>query len=208
MGALNYDDFLYVNSEDGTVTKIYYIEFMEEPAGFQNEIRTLCPDPSNLMANISGTDFILDWDYDDSGLEFGFVILRDGVAIDTIPFTTYTDKDLVIGETYQYSVYAFNEFGNSGDITLNVIMTSSTSIDKPNIQIYPSVTRDKVYFTNLPENSQMMLSDLSGRTLLIIRDARQLQDGLSLQSYADGMYLIRLISGNEFLKSVKIIKMQ
>jgi hypothetical protein len=208
-GNLKFDDFLYVTSEDGSVTKVYQIEFILEPEGLNLAPRQLAPDPSNLvLVNVSedGAEATLQWDYD-FGMESGFVVMRDGVVADTVYTNSITDSGLVKSQTYQYSVYAFNEFGNSGDVSLTVVTnpTSAAVIDANEISVYPTVTRDRIHFLNLPSNSRVAVSDLTGRTLLV-RNARNLESGLSLQNYTNGIYLIRIMEDNKFLKSVKIIK--
>jgi hypothetical protein len=208
-GNLKYDDFLYVTSEDGSVTKIYQIDLILEPEGLNFAPRQLCPDPSNLvLVNVSqdGAEATLQWDYD-FGLEFGFVVMRNGMVVDTVYTNSIKDSGLVKSQTYQYSVYAFNEFGKSGDVSLTVIThpTSATTIDVNEISVYPTVTRDRIHFLNLPPNSRVAVSDLTGRTLLVL-NARNLESGLSLQNYPNGIYLVRVMEDNKFLKSVKIIK--
>jgi hypothetical protein len=207
-GTVRFDDFLFVTSEDKSETKVYFIQMANDPDGLKAELR-LCPDPSNLaLANVSsdGTEVTLVWDYD-SGLELGFVVVRDGAVIDTVVSATFTDKGLTKGATYEYSVYAYNEFGNSGSQTLSV-HASPVAIDHEyaeGISIFPTVTNNMIYFRNLHEGSQVYLTDLAGKTILIKR-ASELSDGLSLQPYAKGYYLIKVIHEHEFVQSVKVLR--
>jgi hypothetical protein len=73
------------------------------------------------------------------------------------------------------------------------------------ISIIPNPTADMVYFRNVPEDSRVLLVDLKGRNVLE-KSASELNGGLSLQPYANGLYLIRVMKGQEHIKSVKIIK--
>jgi hypothetical protein len=42
--------------------------------------------------------------------------------------------------------------------------------------------------------------------ILLVKNASELSSGLSLQPYVKGLYMIRVIHGQEFVKMVKIIK--
>ena len=84
----------------------------------------------------------------------------------------------------------------------------STALDQnpvDRINIYPSVTADMVYFKNIPVNYQIELVDLAGKTHLK-RNALELNGGLSLELYSNGVYLIRVIHEQELVKSVKVLK--
>jgi len=87
--------------------------------------------------------------------------------------------------------------------TLDATSVAQGTLDE--ISIYPNPTADRVYFENLPEDSRIVLLDMAGRSLLV-SDASKLNTGLSLQPYANGIYLIRVIHGQAFVKMVKILK--
>jgi hypothetical protein len=91
---------------------------------------------------------------------------------------------------------------------LTYTKVGATSVNQQSIEkinIYPSVTTDRVNFNNLPDNSRIELVDMVGRTLLV-KNASELQTGLSLQSYAQGLYLIQVMEGNNTIQSVKVLK--
>ena len=211
LGDLNLDDFLYVTSQDQSVTKIYFIQFIGEAEGLQTEFRTLAPAPSNLILTGVAADGMvasatISWNHD-SEMEFGFVITRNGAPVDTVAAATFTDQGLSKGATYQYSVYAYNEFGNSEAVALEVLAWPTAVEQKVanGISIYPNVTTDMVYFSNVPDNSRIVLIDLAGRNILV-KNASELKGGLSLQPYANGYYLIKVMKGHEYVESVKILK--
>jgi len=209
LGEMNYDDLLFVTSQDKSVTKAYLIQFTGEPEGLQAEIRTVAPAPTNLRADVpdEATSVNLAWDYE-SGLEFGFVISRDGVAIGSAFTNAFTDPNVVPKKMYQYSVHAYNEFGPSVSATIDVFTGDNTAVVQiPNdeISIYPSPTTDMVYFRNIPEGSRVVLTDMLGRNLLV-KEASELSSGLSLQPYDKGFYLISIFQGQKYVKSVKVLK--
>ncbi len=101
------------------------------------------------------------------------------------------------------SIYSAN-----ADVTLYARWNLSVAVNKvvfDEISIYPNPAADRVYFNNLPENSRIVLVDLLGRNI-IEKNASELSDGLSLQPYTNGYYLIRVIHGQEFVKTVKVLK--
>lgn len=98
----------------------------------------------------------------------------------------------------------------SVDRALNIEQTKEllTSIDENpiiDISVYPVITSDRIYFRNLQENSRVMLVDMVGRYLLE-KNASELAGGLSLQPYVNGLYIIRIANGQQWLESVKVIK--
>jgi uncharacterized repeat protein (TIGR02543 family) len=81
---------------------------------------------------------------------------------------------------------------------------ASKSVDDE-ISIYPNPATDWVYFNNVPENSRIVLVDMTGK-IIVEKNASDLGTGLSLQPFNSGLYLIRVLHGQELVKSVKILK--
>ena len=99
-------------------------------------------------------------------------------------------------------------YTENADVTLFAQWTDATSVTQgtlDKISIYPNPTADRVYFENLPEDSRIVLLDMSGKSLLVSH-ASKLSKGLSLQPYANGIYLVRVIHSEEIVKMVKILK--
>jgi hypothetical protein len=98
----------------------------------------------------------------------------------------------------------------SVDRALNIeqakeLLTSVGENPITDISVYPVITSDRIYFRNLPEDSHVMLIDMVGRILLLNR-ASELIGGMSLQTYTNGLYIVRVMLGHEHLQSVKVIK--
>jgi hypothetical protein len=169
-------------------------------------VRRLPPDPTNpRVVSVSATGTVsLTWDYD-FGLEFGFVIVRDGIVIDTVDTNQFV-QDLTLNNTYDYSIYAYNEFGNTEAVNLSVkVWPTSVENRENDISVYPSVTIDRIYFRNLPENSRIVVVDLAGRAILS-KSSVDLSDGLSLEPYAKGYYLVKVMKEHELVKMIKVVK--
>jgi uncharacterized repeat protein (TIGR02543 family) len=135
----------------------------------------------------------------DLSLPFGFGIIRNGYTFagwNTDANGTGTNYDP--GASYKM---------NAG-VTLYAMWTVSTAVDQfvtDETSIYPNPTDDCIFFRNVPEDSQVVLVDVSGRNLLL-KKASELEEGLSLQPYANGYYMIRVIHGQEYVSSAKVLK--
>ncbi|MCX6326934.1 MAG: T9SS type A sorting domain-containing protein [Bacteroidia bacterium] len=207
--VIAFDDFLEVTSGDGSVIKVYFLQFINEPVNIVQKIRGKVDAPTGLsLAYVSatGTELAIQWT-DNSEFEYGFVVSRGGVVIDTVTATNFTDNGLVIGTNYSYSVYAFNELGNSSAAQLNV--TSSPTSVKSNLNeglsIYPTVTSDFIYFRGLSNADKVIVIDIMGK-VIIKKNSVELGDKLNLQSYPNGLYLISVIRNNSGVKTFRVIK--
>jgi len=61
-----------------------------------------------------------------------------------------------------------------------------------------SVTADRIYFSNVPEDCRVVLVDHAGRSILV-KEASGLSGGQSLKPYANGLYMIRVMQGQEYI---------
>jgi len=96
----------------------------------------------------------------------------------------------------------------NADVTLYAIWTVVTTVDQvvyDRIGIYPNPTSDKVYFENVPEESRILFFDISGRNLLV-KNASEIKDGLSWQSFEAGFYIIRIMQEQKNIQTIKVLK--
>jgi hypothetical protein len=99
-------------------------------------------------------------------------------------------------------------YTENADITLYAIWSEVTSVDQnfiDAISIFPSMTTDRVYFKNVPEDSHVILFDIAGRRL-VEKNVSELNGSLSMQPYEDGIYLIRVMRGHELVRTFKVLK--
>jgi hypothetical protein len=159
----------------------------------------------NLSAD--GTEVTIAWNYT-SEFEQGFVILRNDAEVATVyDEFFFTDIGLTPNTTYTYTVYAFNELGNSEMQTLEVTTTrvGINGILTNELIVFPTITSDIVYLKYLPDNNRVQVLDALGRTL-VDKKARDLHGVISLKNHADGIYFIKISGNNKEVKSVKVIK--
>ena len=93
--------------------------------------------PSNFKAEFKNQEIFLTWE-DNSDNEDSFIITRknpDGtfekIATLAANTTSYTDKDIEMGKSYQYDIAAVNRFGISKRVISNVVTTTQNG-DIPN----------------------------------------------------------------------------
>jgi hypothetical protein len=208
MGFVDSGDFLYVRSEDGSALNIYNLIFIGE----SGEIK-----PRQIPAPVSGlrieaittdsTEVIILWDYT-SEFEHGFVILRDGVEIGRTQDFSFSDSGLTPGVSYRYTVYAYNELGDSEERSVDFPSTP-TGIDRvitgKGILVFPNPTEDVVYLENLPANSRVIVMDILGRKIREIKPDGN-QCFVALGSEPTGIYLVIVLENNETILTKRVVK--
>jgi len=87
--------------------------------------------PGEFRVITSGTDtIVLAWNssHDNLGVN-GYKIYRDGVLIDRIPYTTYSNTGLISGKSYCFSVEAIDGSGNESLLTAQKCSIPVTAVD-------------------------------------------------------------------------------
>lgn len=103
-----------------------------DPVEVQVPVDSTAP---GIPAGLRATDVALDrvdlaWNesVDDIGVE-GYTIYRDGVAIDTSPTTSFSDRSVSPSTTYRYRVDAFDEAGNHSDRSEAIDVSTPRPVD-------------------------------------------------------------------------------
>jgi hypothetical protein len=104
----------------------------------------------------------------------------------------------------------FRELGHN-DLAMNygigqpITALTKQPVNTNFVSVYPTATSDMVHFKGLPENSRIEIMDMLGRSLFI-RNASEIDGGVSLKSYVNGLYLIKVIHRNELIQTLKVFK--
>jgi hypothetical protein len=90
-------------------------------------------------------------------------------------------------------------------IQLIALATGTGTASESSMLVYPVITRDLIYFRNIPEKSRITVFDLTGR---VIREVylSELDGSLSLQSQPAGFYIIRVGDGDGFIGIARVYK--
>lgn len=134
-----------------------------------------------------------------------WIMLPSSPAGSYIPNETHANSMLHASQALDH----LRELGQN-DLAINYgIGQPVTAVPKQsytsNISVYPTVTTDMIYFRDLPENSRIELLDMLGRSVFV-RNSSEIRGGLSLQAYDKGLFLIRVMQGQEHLQSMKVFK--
>ncbi|MBC1501497.1 LPXTG cell wall anchor domain-containing protein [Listeria weihenstephanensis] len=87
--------------------------------------------PSNLrVAKVTSEEVVLNWDASkDNVAVAGYKVYRDGKEIATVTNPTYTDKQVKQGQSYSYTVKAFDAAGNvskdSNKVTVKILVNKA-----------------------------------------------------------------------------------
>jgi hypothetical protein len=119
-------------------------------------------EPLNFTAIATNNQIQLNWT-DESAIETGYKILRNGQQIDILDENTesYLDDNLKCETTYQYEIYAYNSVGNSIIQSLEVITETC-----------PPLTPGNLSATVTAETITLTWEDVEGETsYLVTREA-------------------------------------
>jgi len=113
--------------------------------------------PSGLTADITSTEVTLSWNMsvdDGSGVDYYEIYRTDSstpfktkaAPTTTTPFTSWTDKTVVAGSSYQYKVRALDRAGNASSYSLlNVNVPEETAVD--NTIYFPHLDSSDMWWT-------------------------------------------------------------
>ncbi len=91
---------------------------------------------TNLVATVDASGYVvLSWVNPAEGTYVGLKVMRDGAFLTTLPAgtTTFTDKNVVAGQTYKYTVTAYDKAGNE-------TITPAVSIAVPSAHVAAAVS--------------------------------------------------------------------
>lgn len=193
-GYLNYDDVLVVTSSDGSMVVTYELNFIEELAAYvtsdvfpvdQLEAMITVPENTTVESLVAGLSpapqammTVLDVDMNEKTT--GMVLETDMVKVvsgDERNETTYTIAVLI-------SVY-------------------NSMID--NLKVYPNPASDVLYVENLPSDTNVRISDITGR-MQMLKQAGELSSGVDLSGMQRGIYFLTVEKDGKVVATVKFVK--
>jgi spore germination protein YaaH/PKD repeat protein len=131
------------------------------------------------------------WDFNDGNISF-----------DSDPWNLYTQTG-----TYSVMLIASNSFCDADTSIVFVTVNNNLTVDELSIQepfVYPNPTSDFIFIQNILENSQIILTDINGKTL----HKAELCDKnhtIDLRKFEAGMYMLEIHSENSERK-YKVVK--
>lgn len=110
--------------------------------------------PQNLKTVLTTTDEIhIAWDAaTDNKAVSGYRVFRDGIEIKMAPGTSYSDKDLLPGTEYTYSVTALDAAGNESSQSEPLNASTKAEDDLPSVPVttgpVPTSATENVYYVD------------------------------------------------------------
>lgn len=193
-GQLNYDDVLAVTSSDGTVTVVYILNFLKELAAFVtsdvfaiDQLAAMISVPENttvesLVAGLAPAPqaVITVYDVDQN-------VKTTGTVLDTDVVTVVSGDGR---STVNYSI--------------TVIVSVFNNVTE-NLSVYPNPAQDVLYVKNIPADTQVRISDITGR-IHLMQKASDISHGIDLAGMQKGLYFLTVEKDGRAVATVKFVK--
>lgn len=174
--------------------------------------------PANLSSDaVVGATATLRWGMpgDVSNVK-NYRIYRNGVFIETNQSTSYTAKNLIAGQSYDFTVSSVSLVGNESEKSnvTKVVVPNTTSADqllhRYTVSVYPNPAKDKIniYTEGLNgENITVSLTNILGQTFTL--GTLENNSGIFVQpvdKLPKGLYIIKIISDRVCISKAVLIQ--
>ncbi len=96
--------------------------------------------------------------------------------------------------------------GNTSEFALNSnIITTINKINNNNISVFPNPSKDYIYVNGLTENSELILTDCTGREL--INQKTNIGTSINIEKLTSGIYFLSIVSENKQITKYKLVKL-
>ena len=183
-----------------SLSSSYHFEFDVNCAG-----DPVTADPvQNLAATVETNDVILTWDAPATGTPVSYLINRNGVEIANVTELTYLDEDLEWETTYNYTVVAQYDGGNSLPVAVTAIIgTDSVEEGEANFGIYPNPAETMVNIITSASNYEYQLINSVGQVVVSGNGDGNAQ--ISVSELENGVYFLKVVAnGNANIQKVVI----
>lgn len=193
-GQLSTDDVLVVTSSDASVTVTYVINFIGELAAYvtsevftvdQGTMMITIPDNTTVEALLAGLSpapsaAMMVKDADGGEKTSGTVLETDMVVV--------TSGDAQVTASYGITILVsvYNDMADQ-------------------LRVYPNPAQSVLYVENIPMNTYVRISDITGRTLSLSQ-AFDVASGIDLSDMRTGIYFLTIEKDGKKQATVKFIK--
>lgn len=126
--------------------------------------------PLSVTGNVYGGSVELSWQPSQDNFQVkGYIVTRDGTEICTTPNLSYINTGLTAGQTYIYTIKAYDESGNVSDASESLTITAKQAEDTTPPTI-PSYVTGSVYGSSIQLNWAPSLDDSGTITYRISRN--------------------------------------
>ena len=155
--------------------------------------------PSGLqVVSVSVSGLHLSWEASTDNVEVtGYNIYREGILIATVNDLSWTDKAIIAGNTYSYSVSAMDDNGNVSEIcnpvTISISVTEFLIISQ--LDIYPNPSDGNFTLEINEKSGKFTLEIMSASGTIHIQTTIYVEDSsipLTCNNLGTGFYFVRL----------------
>ncbi len=166
--------------------------------------------PSNLTVELSGSDVILDWDAPASRKLSGYNVyhaFESGTfeVLKKVTETNYSHKTTNDGYHQYYVTALYGEEESEATGTVEATVVSNAEVLQKSLSISPNPAKDEIN-VSLPGNVIKTIS-IYDYTGTILMETRLDKESCRINTFNlnDGIYIIKIVSGNNHISSSKII---
>jgi uncharacterized delta-60 repeat protein len=169
--------------------------------------------PTDLeFTALSPSKAILSWT-DNSKNETGFKIERstDGAAFSFLKeiqqnIVTYTDQDFTVETAHAYRVYAFNKFGNSSFVEIEIPLITAIEDADSRIVVYPNPATDFLTVDNPKSRTLAVRIYGMDGTLHLTHVSSEEKIQLNIEDLSSGMFTLKIAGEGRTMSFSKLIK--
>ena len=158
--------------------------------------------PANLVAtDVREGKIAMAWDAVEDAM--GYIVYRDEEQVAEVAETAYTDTEMALNATYQYTVATVYDKGISADSeALSVAYYMGVGENSTQLSVFPNPTHDVVTIQCVGM-SQIDVYSVDGK---LIQSVEVTDDSYQLKGLEQSIYTIRIMKGNDtFVR--KVVKM-
>jgi len=207
VGILAFDDVLQVVSEDGTVTRTYFINFMNETTPDSNRAPEIMLAFSDSTIAVPGT-LLLSATADDDGLPppANLTYLWEVTSDNAADVDIETPDALATNVTFNAKgVYTLSLSVSDGalvskaDVVVTVGIVGVNNSITPAMRLYPNPAKNKltIELTNMPEKTSVVsIINVTG-SVVYNSKLSNVTNEIDISGLQSGLYFIKIDSGNQ-----------
>lgn len=186
--TVKYDDGTII-TEATNLSSSYHFDFVVNCAG-----EPVTADPvQNLVANVEANTVTMTWEAPATGTPMGYIINRNGIEIAVVTELTYVDENLEWETTYNYTVVAQYDGGNSLPVAVTAIIgTDSVEEGEANFGIYPNPAETMVNIITNASSYEYQLINSVGQVVVSGNGEGNTQ--ISVDDLNNGVYFLKVVA--------------
>ncbi|MDR2824001.1 MAG: leucine-rich repeat protein, partial [Prevotellaceae bacterium] len=145
--------------------------------------------PYNLEVLNEGAQLKLQW----KGEVADYKVYRNNTLIATVSTKTYTDNDIVFGNSYCYQIKVESANSECADALSNEVCMNYTAVNQIEMQhfkVYPNPATDRIFIDGDVEFSNVIIYDIFGREVLKSEQTNE----LNISNLPQGNYIANILN--------------